>query len=184
METITTKPNTGENITEVVKPVIKEGLMDNFSMPPDERSDATAEEKAKMKESVEEKSIKEKTLKEKIFSMFKSKTVAEMTDPVKLREMAKEDSMDLSHINTHATGLGFTMDMGAKYRDFMKKYNMNNEEGEKMIKEIELCKNKLDKMENGYGKIGQQKEFNELHFNFTNNLHSIVEKRIQDLEQK
>ena len=116
--------------------------------------------------------------------MFKSKTVAEMTDPDKLRQMARTDSKDLSYISTQGTGLGFTMDMGAKYRDFMKKYNIDNEEGKKIVKEIELCKNELDKMENGAEKVEKQKEFNALHGRFTNNLHSIVEKRIQELEQK
>lgn len=138
------------------------------------KKEIVKEDKAKIEEET-------KTLKEKILSIFKSKTVAEMTDPYKLREMVKNDSKDLGKISTASTGFDFSIDLSVKYRDLIKKYNMNNEEGERMIKEIELAKKELDKMDNGPEKIEKRREFNEKHFKFVRNLHDIVEKRIQEL---
>lgn len=162
---------------------LKKQAIENMSIK--EGLDNVVTKKEIVKEDKIKKEEETKTLKEKILSMFKTKTIAEMTDPNKLREMVKNDSKALVTIGEFSTGLGGLGNMserGAKYEEFIKKYNMEDDEGfKKMVNDINLFKKELDGMPKGPDKVNKQKEFNRMHFQFTGKLNEIVEKRIQEL---
>lgn len=161
---------------------LKKLAIENMSIK--EGLDTVVTKKEIVKEDKVKKEEETKTLKEKILSMFKTKTIAEMTDPNKLREMVKNDSKALATIGEFSTGLGFgnLNERGAKYEEFIKKYNMEGDEGfKKMVDDINLFKKELDGMPKGPDKVNKQKEFNRMHFQFTGKLNEIVEKRIQEL---
>jgi hypothetical protein len=186
METIIKKEETRENIpAEVSKPVIDGGVMEKLKedMSPNEISDTTVEEKAKMKESVEEKAIKEKTLKDKILSFFKVKTITEMTDLKKIEESLSSDISDLTHIKFKNSGVGFTMDEGGSFKDAIVKYNLGDE-GINLVKEWKELSNKIDKSTDNDERVSLQTEINNKKFEFMGKMRSNVDQRIQELEQK
>ena len=184
METIIKKEETRET-AEVSKPIIDEGVMEKLreNISPSETSDATAEERVKMKESVEEKAIKEKTIKDKILSFFKVKTITEMTDPKKIEESFNSDISDLTHIKFKNSGVGFTMDEGGSFKDAIVKYNLGDE-GINLVKEWKELSNKIDKSTKNDERVSLQTEINSKKFEFMGKMRSKVDQRIKELEQK
>jgi hypothetical protein len=152
-------------------------------MSPSETSDATAEEKAIIKESVEEKAIKEKTLKDKILSFFKIKTITEMTDPKKIMQSLDQDINDLTHIKFKNTGNGFTMDEGGSFKDAIIKYNLGDE-GINLVKEWKELSNKIDKSTDNDERVSLQKEINNKKLEFMGKMRNNAHLRAQEFEQK
>ncbi len=133
----------------------------------------------KAKESHKNKESAISKLKEKIFSMFKEKTIAEMTDRKALSEVIRNDLYDLS---LQKDKVGINMSSG--YRSLMVKYGINNEEGEKLVQEIESIKKQLNNLDYGDTRITKQEEFNKKRKEFSIMLNGVVEKRLLELDQK
>ncbi|HNW71507.1 MAG TPA: hypothetical protein PKZ36_02610 [Candidatus Paceibacterota bacterium] len=136
---------------------------------------------AKNNEFVEKRTEeKRNSIREKIMKLFKAKTISEIKDPEKLKEILKDDLLDLNHIASYSTGVGgVSIEAGGNYKNMAEKYEMG-EDGEKLTEKIIALKKEIGKTEDA---VALQAQFNEQHRMFLTKMRENGEKRILELSK-
>ena len=179
-----------EKIKEIVEekeippttPTINPEVRKSMPTSPEEGLDLS---KSKTKEDPKINEIKQTKLKEKILNFFKMKTLSEIENPVKIREMLRRDMEDLNNLQMYGTGSGGASfnNVGLKYEDLMKKYNIETE-AKNIVEEMKNLKKKQAELKDNEQRIDIQRQIIAKHGEFMQALNKSVEERIDALELK